>query len=84
MAQREIETSINKWGNGLALRLNKLIAKTEGMADGTLVRVTAQFGKIIVETHAGKSTLEDLLKVFDKERHGGEAIASAPIGKEAL
>ena len=48
MAQQAIETSINTWGNGLALGLNKLVAKAAGIVDGTHVRVIAQPGKIIV------------------------------------
>lgn len=84
MAQQVTETSINTWGNGLALRLNKLIAKAAGIAEGTHVRVIAQPGKIIVETTDRKLTLEEMLAGFDKERHGGEVMAFAPVGKEAL
>ena len=84
MAQQAIETSINTWGNGLALRLNKLIAKTAGMTDGTPVRVIAQPGKITVEAIERKPTLDEMLAAFDKDRHGGEAMAFAPVGKEVL
>jgi len=84
MAEQAIETSINTWGNGLALRLNKLIAKTAGIADGTQVRVIAQPGKIIVETIERKPTLDEMLAAFDKDRHGGEVMAFTPVGKEAL
>jgi antitoxin MazE len=84
MAHLEIETSINTWGNGLALRLSKLIAKTAGMSDGTQVRITAQPGKIIVEAMDRKPTLGEMLAAFDKERHGGEVMALAPVGKEVL
>jgi antitoxin MazE len=84
MAHLEIETSINTWGNGLALRLSKLIAKTAGLSDGTQVRITAQPGKIIVEAMDRKPTLDEMLAAFDKERHGGEVMALAPVGKEVL
>lgn len=84
MAQQEIETSINTWGNGLALRLNKSIAKTAGIADGTPVRVIAQPGKIIVEAIDRKLTLDDMLAAFDKQRHGGEVMAFTPVGKEII
>lgn len=84
MAQQAIETSINTWGNGLALRLNKLIAKAAGITEGTHVRVIAQPGKIIVETTDRKPTLDEMLNAFDKNRHGGEVMAFAPVGKESL
>ncbi len=84
MAQQAVETSINTWGNGLALRLNKMIAKAAGISDGTHVRVIAQPGKIIVETIDRKPTLAEMLVSFDKKKHGGEVMAFAPIGKEIL
>lgn len=83
MAQQAVETSINTWGNGLALRLNKLVAKAAGVTEGTHVRIIAQPGKIIVETTDRKPTLDEMLKAFDKKRHGGEALAFAPVGREA-
>ena len=83
MAQHAIETSINTWGNGLALRLNKLVATAAGIVDGTHVRVIAQPGKIIVEMTDRKPTLNEMLASFDKTRHGGEVMAFAPVGKEA-
>jgi antitoxin MazE len=84
MARQEVETSINTWGNGLALRFNKLIAKAAGITDGTHVRVIAQPGKIIVEATDRKPSLDDMLAAFDKKRHGGEVMAFAPVGKEVL
>ncbi len=84
MGQQATETSINTWGNGLALRLNKMIAKTAGISEGTHVRVIAQPGKIIVETTDREPTLEEMLAAFDKERHGGEVMAFEPVGKEVV
>ena len=84
MAQQAVETSINTWGNSLALRLNKLIAKTAGITDGTHVRVVAQPGKIIIETTERKQTLSEMLDAFDKEKHGGEMMAFTPVGKEVF
>ena len=84
MEQQSLETSINTWGNGLALRLNKLVAKAAGIADGTHVRITAQPGKIIVEMTDRKPNLNEMLASFDKSKHGGEVMAFAAVGKEAL
>lgn len=84
MEQQSLETSINTWGNGLALRLNKLVAKTAGIADGTHVRITAQPGKITVEMTDRKPTLKEMLASFDKLKHGGEVMAFPAVGKEAV
>jgi len=84
VAEHAVETSINTWGNGLALRLNKLVAKAAGITDDTAVRITAQPGKITVETTTRKPTLADMLDSFDKAKHGGEVMAFAPVGKEVV
>ncbi|MES2299649.1 MAG: hypothetical protein V4582_21605 [Pseudomonadota bacterium] len=83
-AQHAVEASVNQWGNGLAVRINKLVAKTAGMVEGTPVRITAQKGRIIVETIEKPPTLDDMLAAFDPKRHGGEAMPFAPVGKEIV
>ena len=40
---------ISAWGNGLAFRLTKPMAKTAGVADGSPVRVTVKPGRIVIE-----------------------------------
>ena len=74
---------ISAWGNGLALRLTKPMAKTAGVADGSPVRVTVKPGRIVIETEV-EPTLEKMLAAFDPKRHGGEEMADGPVGKEAF
>jgi antitoxin MazE len=76
-------TRINTWGNGLALRLTKSMAKLAGVADGTRVRVSAKPGRIVIETEL-EPTLEQMLAAFDPKRHGGEVMADAPVGLEVI
>lgn len=83
MAHEAVEASINQWGNGLAVRLTKSVAKTAGVTAGTPVRIVAQPGRIIVETAEKEPTIEDMLASFDPQRHSGEAMASVPLGVEA-
>jgi hypothetical protein len=42
MALQSSEATVNQWGNGLAIRLNKSVAKAAGMMEGTSVRITAR------------------------------------------
>ncbi len=84
MAQQRVETSVNQWGNGLAVRLNKAVAKAAGVSEGTRVRISAQPGRIIVETAVQEPTLAAMLAAFDPKRHGGEVMAFAPVGLEVL
>ncbi len=84
MAHPAVEARVNQWGNGLAVRLNKSVAKAAGVAEGTAVRITAQPGRIIVETVTKEPTLQEMLAAFDPMRHGGEATAFLPLGAEVL
>lgn len=74
---------ISAWGNGLALRLTKPMAKTVGVTDGSPVRVTVQPGRIIIETET-EPTLEQMLAAFDPKKHGGEVMADRSVGVEAF
>lgn len=74
---------ISAWGNGLALRLTKPMAKTAGVAEGSPVRVTVKPGRIVIETEV-EPTLDQMLAAFDPKKHGGEVMADRPVGKESF
>jgi antitoxin MazE len=71
---------ISAWGNGLAVRLTKPMAS---VAAGSPVRVTVEPGRIVIETEV-EPTLDEMLAAFDPKKHGGEAMADRPVGKEAF
>lgn len=77
-----VETAINQWGNGLALRLTRSVAKAAGVTEGTPVKITAEPGRLVIEAMDRRPTLEDRIKAFDPKRHGGEAMAFKPVGRE--
>ena len=77
-----VEGSVTQWGNGLAVRLNKAVANAAGVKDGTPVRISVKRGRIIVEAAEREPTLNEMLAAFDAKRHGGEAMAFGPVGKE--
>ncbi|MDR6860948.1 hypothetical protein [Variovorax guangxiensis] len=74
---------ISAWGNGLAFRLTKPMAKTAGVTDGTPVRVIVKPGRIVIEAET-EPTLEQMLAAFDPKKHGGEAMAGGSVGVEAF
>lgn len=76
-------SQISTWGNGLALRLTKPMAKIAGVAEGSPVRVTVKPGRIVVETETDP-TLDQMLAAFDPKKHGGEAMAGGAVGVEAF
>jgi antitoxin MazE len=74
---------ISAWGNGLALRLTKPMAKTAGVEAGSPVRVTVKPGRIVIETVVEPS-LDEMLAAFDPAKHGREAMAGGAVGAEAF
>lgn len=76
-------SQISAWGNGLALRLTKPMAKAAGVVDGTPVRVIVKPGRIVIESET-EPGLEQMLTAFDPIKHGGEVMADAPRGVEAF
>lgn len=76
-------SQVSTWGNGLALRLTKPMAKTAGVAAGSPVRVTVKPGRIVIETET-EPTLDQMLAAFDPQKHGGEAMADKAVGVEAF
>ena len=73
---QHVDTTINQWGKGLAVRLNKSVAKAAGVAEGTPVHIVAEPGRIIIEAMVKKKSLDDMLLAFSLELHGGELMAT--------
>lgn len=84
MLTQTVETTVSQWGNGLAVRISKVVAKAAGVVEGTQVRITAEQGRIVVEAVPSAPTLDAMLAAFDPARHAGEAMAFAPVGQEAM
>jgi antitoxin MazE len=84
MNEQIVQSTVNQWGNGLAVRLNKAIASTAGMAEGTSVRIMSQPGRIVIEALDAEPTLDEMLAAFDPKRHAGEVMSFAPTGIEVL
>jgi antitoxin MazE len=74
---------VSGWGNSLALRLTKPMAKTAGIAEGSLVRVTVKPGRIVIDSET-EPTLDQMLAAFDPKKHGSEAMAGGAVGVEAF
>ena len=79
-----VNSTINQWGNGLAVRLTKATVRAAGAGEGTPIRVSAVPGRITIDIKSKEPTLDEMLAKFDPARHGGEAMALKPAGKEIL
>jgi antitoxin MazE len=79
----EVFLDIKRWGNNLGVRLPAAVARAAHLHADQRVRVSVEDGLIVIrpETEA-PLTLEQRLAQFDPERHGGEAMATKPVGAE--
>jgi antitoxin MazE len=75
-----METSVQKWGNSLALRIPKPVASELGLKSNSPVRLSLKNGKLVIVPVTKKSfSLKKLLaRVNTKNKHNevdyGEAV----------
>ncbi len=81
----KVEQTIQEWGNGLGVRITSPIAKAAHLAQGVPISVeVVQHGVLLRVLGKPKLSLKQKLKMFNPEQHGGEIMASKPIGKEII
>jgi antitoxin MazE len=79
----EAVLDLKRWGNNLGVRLPAAVAKAARLRADQRVRVTVEGARVIITPLAGAElSLEERLARFDPDRHGGEAMTSAPVGAE--
>ena len=79
-----IEPRVVAWGNCLGFRTTKPLAEAVGIDLNTVLSVSAQPGRIVIEVRSGRPSLDAMLAAFDPKRRGGEAMALRPVGREVL
>lgn len=79
----ETVLSIKHWGNNLGVRLPQAIAQAAHLHADQQVRVLVEDGRVVIEPVVTAAlSLEDRIKRFDPARHGGEFMATSPVGAE--
>ncbi|MEO6824471.1 MAG: AbrB/MazE/SpoVT family DNA-binding domain-containing protein [Nitrosospira sp.] len=74
---------IKQWGNSLGVRLPASVAREAHLHIDQRVRISVEGGQVIITPVIDAPlTLEQRLAHFDPARHGGEVMASQPIGAE--
>jgi antitoxin MazE len=74
---------IQKWGNSLAIRIPKAVAKDAHMKEGSRVKIEGNDGKLIIEREEKyKYNLDDLLAGITEENKHEEIDFGPPAGNE--
>jgi antitoxin MazE len=77
--------TVQQWGNSLAVRIPSAIARSAHFVVGQPVEVSvADDGVVVKRAGSPKLTLAQKLAAFDPAHHGGEAMATRPVGNEAM
>lgn len=77
--------TVQRWGNSLAVRIPAAVARSARFRVGQPVEVSAQDSNILVKALGEpKLTLAQKLAAYDPALHGGETMATGPVGNEVL
>ncbi len=80
-----MQTQAQMWGNSLALRIPKSLAKAAGIEAGSQITLTVVKGKLVIErTVEREYSLDVLLAGVNKRNLHSEIDAGYPQGKENL
>jgi antitoxin MazE len=79
-----MKTSVQRWGNSLAVRIPKSFAIEIGVGEDSPIEISLRDGHLLVSPlPRPQPTLEDLLaKVTEENRHA-EVEVEGPLGREA-
>jgi antitoxin MazE len=77
--------TVQQWGNSLAVRIPAKVARSARFRVGQPVEVSAQDASVLVRAIGEpKLSLAQKLAAFDPDRHGGEIMATARVGREVF
>ncbi len=78
-----MQTKIQKWGNSLAVRIPQAFVKEAGVAYGSLVELSVDDGKIVIDPKTEPTyRLEELLKGVTRQNVHAEVDHGGAIGRE--
>ncbi len=78
-----MKATIQKWGNSLALRIPKSFATHSSIEQGSVVDLSLDNGRLIVEpTKEPEYSLKDLLARVTRKNLHSEVDFGAPVGRE--
>ena len=80
-----MKTSVQRWGNSLALRIPRAFAAETRIQNGSEVELTLKGGALVVRpVHRKRATLDDLLRKVTPTNQHGAVETGSPVGQEIL
>ena len=74
---------IKKWGNSLGVRIPAVIAREARLKENQKVRIETDGDQVTIRAADDNVlSLEQRLEIFDKEKLGGEIMATQSVGAE--
>ena len=78
-----MNATIQKWGNSLALRIPKAVARDTHLENGSVVSLAVRQGKVVIEpARKTKYRLDDLLKGMSKKNIHPSVDTGPAVGRE--
>lgn len=77
-----MKTTIQKWGNSLAIRIPKSITKDSKVSEGSNIDILVENGKIILSPGRKEYSLKELLKNITNENIHSEISTGDQTGGE--
>jgi len=77
-----MQTTLNKWGNSLAVRIPKNLADELNLHEGSSLDLHAENDRIIIEKCENKQKLLAMLAKVTKDNIHEETQTGGPVGNE--
>lgn len=76
-----MRATVSKWGNSLGLRIPRGLAEDAGLAEGSVVELRLEDGRLVAEPVVIEKLESLLARVTPKNRHR-ELLVDSPRGRE--
>jgi len=77
-----MQTTIQKWGNSLAVRIPKSFTKEAKLEDGATIDLSIEKGAIVIKPGKKEYSLKELLKKVTEKNIHSEVSTGDPVGRE--
>jgi len=77
-----MKTRVQKWGNSLALRIPRSLAREAGLRANAPVELSVFVGSLVVKPVPQSLTLDDLLRGVTEDNIAGEWDTAKAVGSE--